>query len=699
MKTSFTILTFFLLFSMLHKINAQNEDFIQQQVALEDKVFDVYQLPNKGNTVNANDLLAVGDNCNDPISVPVNGGDVQVSLVGATNSGIIPPCANSSTIFDTWIVTQADAGGYLDISFSVPSGAPREYGLTFWKDCTGSNEALTICDRAPVQFGGRLFINGEFSPNQIVYVQIWTPQESTQEIIISSISFCGIFFGSVQLVNNDCNANDNIYSPTLSANYYTDSQNANLEVKDSNFQTIFSTPVTGSPQNITIPNLPADGKNQKYFIGLDVCNSFNNLNLQAPNSDCSISGGGCSDAIPLVLGSFEDVCTNIANAGFSGTTPSCLDESKGAIQDIWYRAQSDDIGSLRFEIYEKNYNIMTIGYSIYDDCQQPQISFCIPPPSFENTFNSFDIPADYRIPNKIWYLQVWAYAEEEQNICVRAAPDCNINKVELGAVSCINGNSFSQEVTLEHFNLPTGSTIRVLNASQNYSLIFETAVTTSPQTINIPNLDANANEIDLSINSSEHSCYGRFLNNIPIPDCANGSTCPADLVITGFPNLGNYQATNTITTNSDTRIFSNTTFKAGTSITLKAGFQVFNNTEFKATIEDCPTTASTLIQSEFALVKPTTPQNQVLAAQNHLNVYPNPFSNSTTIEYQIKKPGQAEILLFDISGKQLKQIDSGYKEKGTYQASLSANNLESGLYFVYANLEGAITVKKVYLVK
>jgi len=255
MKTSFPFFTFFLFFIFLSTINEQTNEFIQQKVIIDDEIFDIYQLPVKNNSISASDLLTAGDDCNDPINVPINGNSVQKSLAGATNSGILPPCANSSTIFDTWFVTQADAGGFLDISFSVPNGDPREFGLTFWTSCTGDNEALTICDNAPIQFGGRLFINNEFSPNQTVYVQVWTYQESVQEVVISAISFCGIFFDSEKLINNNCDANTATYSPTLSVEYFTILQNANLEVRDSNFQTIFSTPATSSPQNITIPNL------------------------------------------------------------------------------------------------------------------------------------------------------------------------------------------------------------------------------------------------------------------------------------------------------------------------------------------------------------------------------------------------------------------------------------------------------------
>ncbi len=59
-----------------------------------------------------------------------------------------------------------------------------------------------------------------------------------------------------------------------------------ITVKDADFNTIYSTPATGSPQEIIIPNLPADGASQSYSVGIDVCGDagYRHFNWQAPNN-------------------------------------------------------------------------------------------------------------------------------------------------------------------------------------------------------------------------------------------------------------------------------------------------------------------------------------------------------------------------------------------------------------------------------
>jgi len=253
---------------------------------------------------------------------------------------------------------------------------------------------------------------------------------------------------------------------------------------------------------------------------------------------------------------------------------------------------------------------------------------------------------------------------------------------------------FSQELIINTFNV-SGGMIQIVDADNDFLTILETPYTSNPQTITVPGLNASAQSINLVAFSSLSGCTGRSISITP-PDCSQGNNCPADITISGTPNLTTYHAANTIMTDGTVIVSSTTDFKAGTSITLNPGFQVTSGTNFSAAIEDCidiPSIIETPNNKVADLV--TTP----LLAENNLTVFPNPFNTETTIQYQLANEGFVQITLFDITGKQLNILTDSFQEKGTHQLTLSAENLVPGMYFLSANLNNSLATKKIYLSK
>jgi hypothetical protein len=82
--------------------------------------------------------------------------------------------------------------------------------------------------------------------------------------------------------------------------------------------------------------------------------------------------------------------------------------------------------------------------------------------------------------------------------------------------------------------------------------------------------------------------------------------------------------------------------------------------------------------------------------------YPNPFNPTTNIEYQIPGYSFVNLVLYDISGKEITKLISEYKNAGTYTYNLSGevtDNLSSGTYF-YKLTAGQFTdTKKLLLIK
>ncbi|MDQ3020952.1 MAG: T9SS type A sorting domain-containing protein [Bacteroidota bacterium] len=61
--------------------------------------------------------------------------------------------------------------------------------------------------------------------------------------------------------------------------------------------------------------------------------------------------------------------------------------------------------------------------------------------------------------------------------------------------------------------------------------------------------------------------------------------------------------------------------------------------------------------------------------------YPNPFNPTTKIDYELPYDGRVNIILYDISGKEVSKLVNEVKTAGYYTVQLNANNLSSGSYF------------------
>jgi hypothetical protein len=72
--------------------------------------------------------------------------------------------------------------------------------------------------------------------------------------------------------------------------------------------------------------------------------------------------------------------------------------------------------------------------------------------------------------------------------------------------------------------------------------------------------------------------------------------------------------------------------------------------------------------------------------ENNLSVYPNPFNNNLTINYQLQEGAQVGIKLYTVIGQEIAEIVSPgvFQEAGSYSVNFDANNLQlaQGVYFI-----------------
>lgn len=83
--------------------------------------------------------------------------------------------------------------------------------------------------------------------------------------------------------------------------------------------------------------------------------------------------------------------------------------------------------------------------------------------------------------------------------------------------------------------------------------------------------------------------------------------------------------------------------------------------------------------------------------------YPNPFNPSTTIEFGLHAAGKVNLTIYDISGREVEILESGYLNAGYYKRKFDGTTLSSGVYIYRISVEADnykySNVKKMILAK
>ncbi len=93
-------------------------------------------------------------------------------------------------------------------------------------------------------------------------------------------------------------------------------------------------------------------------------------------------------------------------------------------------------------------------------------------------------------------------------------------------------------------------------------------------------------------------------------------------------------------------------------------------------------------------------QNELLANNFELKQnYPNPFNAMTNIQFQVSSSKFVKLVVYDISGKEVRTLVNGKYQPGTYQVSFDAEGLSSGVYFYKMTAGDFSETKKFVLLK
>lgn len=79
--------------------------------------------------------------------------------------------------------------------------------------------------------------------------------------------------------------------------------------------------------------------------------------------------------------------------------------------------------------------------------------------------------------------------------------------------------------------------------------------------------------------------------------------------------------------------------------------------------------------------------------------YPNPYNPNTLISYQLSENANVQIKIFDIMGREVKELVNEYKRAGNYTLDFDGSNLSSGVYIYKMNAGNYSFSRKMLLLK
>jgi hypothetical protein len=79
--------------------------------------------------------------------------------------------------------------------------------------------------------------------------------------------------------------------------------------------------------------------------------------------------------------------------------------------------------------------------------------------------------------------------------------------------------------------------------------------------------------------------------------------------------------------------------------------------------------------------------------------YPNPFNPVTKISYDIPKQGLVTMKVYDVLGREVRELVNEVKAPGNYTVDFNGTELSSGVYFYKLEANGFSDIKRMILIK
>ncbi len=81
------------------------------------------------------------------------------------------------------------------------------------------------------------------------------------------------------------------------------------------------------------------------------------------------------------------------------------------------------------------------------------------------------------------------------------------------------------------------------------------------------------------------------------------------------------------------------------------------------------------------------------------STYPNPFNSTTNISFTLNESAFTNIVIFDVSGRKVSELLSGFKGEGRYTLTWNAESLPTGIYICRISANGMARTQKLSLIR
>ena len=87
--------------------------------------------------------------------------------------------------------------------------------------------------------------------------------------------------------------------------------------------------------------------------------------------------------------------------------------------------------------------------------------------------------------------------------------------------------------------------------------------------------------------------------------------------------------------------------------------------------------------------------NAISAPSFEFYIYPNPTTSKATLEFTLNKSSVIRAVIYDESGRVVKEIQKSKFKTGNNSIQLDVEDLKSGIYFVSLNIDGEVVSKQI----
>ena len=231
-----------------------------------------------------------------------------------------------------------------------------------------------------------------------------------------------------------------------------------------------------------------------------------------------------------------------------------------------------------------------------------------------------------------------------------------------------------------------------------------------------PNNPFTSDQVDMTTNFMDYnyvSCLIQFtdgqkvrMHDAIVNDRASLLTstgcCTSNETLTGTINNNlDYEVSNFIASTQIIQSNAQVEYDAGNYILMSSGFHAVEGSAFHAVIDGCGgayRVAGSNTNPDQNEVSYKTGLDRM--ANESFNNYPNPFENTTIINFILDQSSNVSLSVFDVNGKEIaKLIDNEKRENGNHEILFDGSSLNSGIYFYTLQTDEISITKKMVLHK